>query len=165
MIFVTVGTHEQPFDRLLSCIDHLVETGVITEEVVIQSGFSNYEPKHCRWSKLLPHKEVKELVEQARVIITHGGPASFMMPLLMGKIPVVVPRMASYNEHVNDHQVSFSRAVAERKGNIILVEDLDKLGDVLANYDEIVSGMPLDNKSHNARFNEKLKNLVDEMFS
>lgn len=165
MIFVTVGTHEQPFDRLLSCIDHLVETGVITEEVVIQSGFSNYEPKHCRWSKLLPHKEVKELVEQARVIITHGGPASFMMPLLMGKIPVVVPRMASYNEHVNDHQVSFSRAVAERKGNIILVEDLDKLGDVLANYDEIVSGMPLDNKSHNARFNEKFKNLVDEMFS
>lgn len=165
MIFVTVGTHEQPFDRLLSCVDHLVETGAITEEVVIQSGFSNYEPKHCRWSKLLPHKEVKELVEQARVIITHGGPASFMMPLLMGKIPVVVPRMASYNEHVNDHQVSFSRAVAQRKGNIILVEDLDQLANVIANYDEIVSGMPLDNKSHNARFNEKLKNLVDEMFS
>ena len=165
MIFVTVGTHEQPFDRLISHIDHLVETGKITEEVVIQSGFSTYEPQHCRWSKLLPHKEVRELVENARVIITHGGPASFMMPLQMGKIPVVVPRKADYGEHVNNHQVSFCEAVAQRKGNIILVEDVEQLEEVIANYDQIVSGMDLDNKSHNASFNEKLKKMVDEMFA
>lgn len=165
MIFVTVGTHEQPFDRLISHIDHLVETGKITEEVVIQSGFSTYEPQHCRWSKLLPHKEVRELVENARVIITHGGPASFMMPLQMGKIPVVVPRKADYGEHVNDHQVSFCEAVAQRKGNIILVEDVEQLEEVIANYDQIVSGMDVDNKSHNASFNEKLKKMVDEMFA
>ena len=165
MIFVTVGTHEQPFDRLISHIDHLVETGKITEEVVIQSGFSTYEPQHCQWSKLLPHKEVRELVENARVIITHGGPASFMMPLQMGKIPVVVPRKADYGEHVNNHQVSFCEAVAQRKGNIILVEDVEQLEEVIANYDQIVSGMDVDNKSHNASFNEKLKKMVDEMFA
>lgn len=165
MIFVTVGTHEQPFDRLISHIDHLVETGKITEEVVIQSGFSTYEPQHCRWSKLLPHKEVRELVENARVIITHGGPASFMMPLQMGKIPVVVPRKADYGEHVNNHQVSFCEAVAQRKGNIILVEDVEQMEEVIANYDQIVSGMDVDNKSHNASFNEKLKKMVDEMFA
>ena len=28
MIFVTVGTHEQPFNRLIQEVDHLVETGV-----------------------------------------------------------------------------------------------------------------------------------------
>ena len=25
MIFVTVGTHEQPFDRLLKCIDKMID--------------------------------------------------------------------------------------------------------------------------------------------
>lgn len=164
MIFVTVGTHEQPFDRLIAHIDHLVETGVITEEVVIQSGFSTYEPKHCRWSKLLPHKEVRELVENARIVITHGGPASFMMPLQMGKLPVVVPRQAHYGEHVNDHQLAFAREVAQRKGNILLVEEVDGLADVITRYEQIIADMSLNNNSNTEAFNEKLTKLVDEMF-
>ena len=32
MIFVTVGTHEQPFNRLIEEIDRLKQEGVITEE-------------------------------------------------------------------------------------------------------------------------------------
>ena len=165
MIFVTVGTHEQPFDRLVEHIDHLVETGTISEEVVIQSGFSNYEPKHCRWSKLMPHKEVRELVENARIVITHGGPASFMMPLQMGKIPIVVPRKADYGEHVNNHQVSFCQAVEQRQGNIVLVEDVEQLEKVISDYDQIISGILVNNKSNNASFNEELKKMVDEMFA
>ena len=47
MIFVTVGTHEQPFDRLLKCIDEMVEERKIKEEVIIQKGYSDYEPIHC----------------------------------------------------------------------------------------------------------------------
>ena len=38
MIFVTVGTHEQPFDRLICRVDELVESGAIREEVYIQTG-------------------------------------------------------------------------------------------------------------------------------
>ena len=54
MIFVTVGTHEQPFDRLLTEIDRLKENGTIQEPVMIQSGFSTYEPKYCEWEKTDP---------------------------------------------------------------------------------------------------------------
>ena len=43
MIFVTVGTHEQPFDRLLKCIDKMIEDGVIKESVIVQKGYTNYE--------------------------------------------------------------------------------------------------------------------------
>ena len=46
MIFVTVGTHEQPFNRLIECVDQLKGSGKIEEDVVIQTGFSTYEPKH-----------------------------------------------------------------------------------------------------------------------
>ena len=58
MIFVTVGTHEQQFDRLVRCVDRLKAEGKITEEVMIQTGFSSYEPKACKWSKLCSYQEI-----------------------------------------------------------------------------------------------------------
>lgn len=32
MIFVTVGTHEQPFNRLVKIVDELKRDGIIREE-------------------------------------------------------------------------------------------------------------------------------------
>lgn len=131
MIFVTVGTHEQQFNRLVSCIDELKRDGVIQEDVFIQTGFSTYEPQYCRWSKLIPYEEMVKNVEQARIVITHGGPASFIMPLQMGKVPIVVPRQLQYGEHVNDHQVEFTKALEDRYGNIIVVEHTELLEEAI----------------------------------
>ena len=164
MIFVTVGTHEQPFNRLVEYIDGLKKDGTITEEVIIQTGYSTYEPKYCKWQELFPYQEMIKLVDEARIIITHGGPSSFIMPLQIGKTPIVVPRRHEFNEHVNDHQVSFSKAVAERMGTIIVVEDMDRLGETITHYDEIISGMESGLKSNNELFNEELEKIVNEMF-
>lgn len=164
MIFVTVGTHEQPFNRLVECIDKLKRDGVIREEIIIQTGYSIYEPKCCNWQKLFPYQEMLKLVDEARIVITHGGPSSFIMPLQIGKTPIVVPRRREFNEHVNDHQVSFSKAVAERMGTIIVVEDMDKLGATITGYDEIIGGMESGLKSNNVLFNEELEKIVNEMF-
>ena len=35
MIFVTVGTHEQQFNRLIEYVDCLKRDGIITEEVIM----------------------------------------------------------------------------------------------------------------------------------
>jgi len=165
MIFVTVGTHEQPFNRLVEYIDQLKENGTISEEVIIQTGFSTYEPKHCRWQKLYPYQEMTRLVQEARIVITHGGPSSFIMPLQIGKIPVVVPRQKQYDEHVNDHQLAFAKALAERQGNLLVVEEIRDLENILINYSRIVASLPSDMKSNNAKFNEALRGIVEELFS
>ena len=138
---VTVGTHEQPFNRLIQKVDELKKDGVITEDVIVQTGFSTYEPQYCQWSKLIPYQQMIKNVADARIVITHGGPASFIMPLQIGKTPIVVPRQHQFNEHVNDHQVEFARNVAKRMGTIIEVEDIETLGDVITNYDQIVAGI------------------------
>lgn len=164
MIFVTVGTHEQPFNRLVKCIDDLKKDGTITEDVIIQTGYSTYEPKYCKWQKLFPYQEMIKLVAEARIVITHGGPSSFIMPLQIGKTPIVVPRRHEFNEHVNDHQVSFAKSVADRMGTIIVVDDMDKLGDTIINYEKIVAGMKNVLKTNNSRFNEELSKIVNEMF-
>lgn len=164
MIFVTVGTHEQPFNRLVKCVDDLKKDGTITEEVIIQTGYSTYEPRYCKWKKLFPYQEMLKLVEKARIVITHGGPSSFIMPLQIGRTPIVVPRRHEFNEHVNNHQVSFANAVAERMGTIIVVDDIDKLGETIRNYSVIIDGMKNSLKSNNEKFNDNLEKIVNEMF-
>lgn len=164
MIFVTVGTHEQAFNRLVEHMDKLKEKGIIKEDVVIQTGFSTYEPKFCEWSKLYPYKEMIRKVDEARIVITHGGPSSFIMPLQVGKVPIVVPRKKKYDEHVNDHQADFANAVAERQGNLIVVEDVEELEKVILNYDDMIRSMPVEMKSNNAKFCSKFEKIVNEMF-
>ena len=164
MIFVTVGTHEQGFERLIKKVDDLVRDGKIKEDVVIQIGFTQYKPKYCKWQKLFPYSEMKEMMQKARIVITHGGPASFIMALQEGKTPIVVPRMAKYNEHVNDHQVDFSLAVNERYKNLIVVEDVENLGSIISDYDNLVKNMSSGTLSNNAVFNKKFKKIVDELF-
>ena len=65
MIFVTVGTHEQPFNRLIQKIDELKKDGTIQDDVIIQTGFSTYEPKYCKWSKLIPYQQMVKNVADA----------------------------------------------------------------------------------------------------
>lgn len=164
MIFVTVGTHEQPFDRLICKVDELKKDGIITEDVIIQTGYSTYEPVYCQWSKLIPYEQMVRNVEDARIVITHGGPASFIMPLQIGKTPIVVPRQKKYGEHVNDHQIEFTRQVKERMGSIILVEDVNELGEIVDSYEMCVSRMKKEVSHDNARFNQKFEKLVDGLF-
>ena len=164
MIFVTVVTHEQPFNRLVQKMDELKKNGTIQEDVIIQTGFSTYEPQYCQWSKLIPYQQMIKNVEEARIVITHGGPASFIMPLQIGKTPIVVPRQHKFGEHVNNHQVEFARNVEKRMGTIIDVEDVETLGDIITNYYQIVAGMGHGMSSNNAKFNEELEKLVDKLF-
>lgn len=163
MIFVTVGTHEQPFNRLIQYVDELKRDGVIEDEVIMQTGFSTYEPKYCTWSKLLPYKEMVQNVADARIVITHGGPASFIMPLQIGKTPIVVPRQFKFDEHVNNHQVEFTKAVAERMGTIIPIIDIEQLRDTILNFEKIVESMPSGMKSNNTEFNCRLESIVNKI--
>ena len=163
MIFVTVGTHEQPFNRLIRYIDKMKEKGLIREEVIIQTGYSTYEPRYCRFSKLFPYSEMCRFVKEARIVITHGGPSSFIMPLQEGKIPIVVPRQKRYGEHVNNHQLEFCRAIEERSGNIIVVEEVRELKRAILRCDKIVAEMPSSIKSHNDIFNEEFEKVINEL--
>ncbi len=163
MIFVTVGTHEQPFNRLIKKIDELKRDNIIKEEVIMQTGFSTYEPKYCQWSKLLPYHQMVRNVEDARIVITHGGPASFIMPLQIGKTPIVVPRKKEFDEHINDHQVEFANNVKQRMGTSIVVDDIEELGNVITNYDEMIAKMQHGISSNNEKFNKRLGKIVDDL--
>lgn len=162
MVFVTVGTHEQQFDRLVRAVDGLVADGALTEPVFVQTGYCDYEPEHCEWSRFVPATEMTERMKAADVVITHGGPSSFIEAMAAGKVPVVVPRRFEFGEHVNDHQESFVREVAERKGGIVPVYDV---ADLAAAIDEArrLSSAGAGFASHNAEFCETLRRKMERL--
>ncbi|MFR0544739.1 glycosyltransferase [Limosilactobacillus reuteri] len=164
MIFVTVGTHEQPFNRLLKEVDTLVENSIIKEKVIMQVGYSDYIPQNCEWYKFLSLQEMDKNIKKARIIITHGGPASFIAPLQINKIPIVVPRQEKYGEHINNHQVDFVQLIDDRLHNIIPVYDVQDLKNIILNYDTISKSDSNMIKSNNKRFNEEFSKIVVNLF-
>ncbi|MFR0609151.1 glycosyltransferase [Limosilactobacillus mucosae] len=163
MIFVTVGTHEQPFNRLIKEVDRLVADGKIKEKVVIQTGFSTYIPEHCEWHKMMSFNEMQTAYQTARIIITHGGPSSFLEALQYGKVPIVVPRQVEFNEHINNHQVDFVNLIAERMNNIIPVYQIDDLAVKIFNYDNFVKIKNSSKTSNNKKFNADLEKIVERL--
>ena len=161
MIFVTVGTHEQQFNRLIKKIDQLKKDGKIKDEVFIQTGFSDYIPENCSWEKFLSYEEMIQKIKDAKIVITHGGPSSFIIPLQYGKTPIVIPRMRKYGEHVNEHQVDFcKRYNSVFPGRIILEEELNKLyNDIITNLDKryVKNVEKIDN---NIVFSRKFSDLI-----
>ena len=159
MIFVTVGTHEQPFNRLVKKVDDLVAHGNIKEKVIIQTGFSTYNANHCEAHKMMSFDEMQQALKDARIVITHGGPSSFIEALQFGKVPIVVPREEKYHEHVNNHQVDFTQLIAKRMNNLIPVYDISKLPEVIENYDQIVETKTTGESSNNKRFTDELDKI------
>lgn len=161
MIFVTVGTHEQPFNRLIEEVDRLKKEGIITDEVFIQTGFSTYEPQYCDWKNIISYPEMEDYMNRADIIITHGGPATFMGAIAKGKKPIVVPRLEKFGEHVNDHQIEFAIAVQNRLSMIFTVTDISELEALLKlDSDKFV----VDNsKSYNSQFVDAFAGEVEEL--
>lgn len=109
MILVTIGTHHQPFDRLIEAAAALQRAG---HEVVAQTGTSSVPVAGGRaW---IPPSELAALADRAAVIVCHAGPGSLALAWERGRTPVVVPRRAAFAEHVDDHQVQFCAHLSER---------------------------------------------------
>lgn len=45
-----------------------------------------------------------------------------------------------------------------------MVEDIEKLGDVINQYDELIKSMSVAQESNNANFNSELEKMVEGMF-
>ena len=123
MIFVTVGTTKFPFDRLLESVDKAMIDVDSQEKLVIQKGISKYKFKYKNTEvfKELAFNRMIDIVKKARVIITHGGPATVFLSLKYGKNkPLVIPRLKKFDEHVDNHQLFFANFLRRKKfGEVI----------------------------------------------
>ena len=105
MIFVTVGTQDKEFKRLLEEVENLIDKGVIREEVVAQVGSTNFTSKKMKVLKFIDNKKVLKYIKDSNYVICHGGVGTILDSLNMGKKVIACARLKEYKEHVNNHQL------------------------------------------------------------
>lgn len=130
MIFVAVGTQKFPFNRLLSQLDILIETGKLQEPVFAQIGHSGYTPKHYEAVPFLDKDAFDEQIAACDLLVTHSGVGSIMAAMKCKKPVVVVPRLAEYGEHVDDHQLEIALAF-QQKNFVAVCTQINSLSDVI----------------------------------
>lgn len=150
MIFITLGTQDKHFDRLLKAV-YKLETD---EKIVAQIGsteFKSSKPEDkFEIHKFLSNEEFEKYMDEARVVITHAGVGTIIYGLKKHKKMIVAARLKKYGEHVNDHQLQILQTFAS-EGYIIPLENFDDLPKLLE-----MEFTPKEWKSNNNTFNRKL---------
>jgi UDP-N-acetylglucosamine transferase subunit ALG13 len=160
---VITGTDHHPFDRLISWTNEwLVQHPEQADRFFVQWGSTSARPA-CPGARLLGVGELADLLDQASVIVCHGGPNTIAEAWARGQIPIVVPRLARLGEHVDDHQAEFCERFAE-PGRIALARTLPEFARLLgeaeaepARFRTAISGSPADQVvAHLGRLIEEL---------
>lgn len=133
-IVVTVGTDHHPFDRLIAWTnDWLAQHPDRVHRVFVQAGPASVVPA-CPYTRFLETVKLDALLDEADVVVCHGGPGSIADAWARGHIPIAVPRLRRFGEVVDDHQVDFCRKLAEF-GRIRMAEESAGLAGLLDDAD------------------------------
>lgn len=127
MIFVILGTQKFQLNRLLKVLDEYVRDGKIQEGVFAQIGYSTYLPKHFEYRRFLDKADYDYKIQQANLVISHAGVGSILNVNKAGKPCIVFPRLAKYNEHVDDHQCEVAEEFSQKKYVLVCHEKDDLL--------------------------------------
>ncbi len=81
MIFIVLGSQKFQFNRLLKYVDELVSENKMPEEIIAQSGYSDYIPKNYKATSFFSQDEFRRNIDKADIIITHAGTGAIITAL------------------------------------------------------------------------------------
>ena len=113
MIFVTLGTQDKPFNRLLEAVQKQIDNKKIKGKVIVQAGCTKFNSKKMKIFDLISIDELDKLTNEADIKITHGGVGSIISGIKKNKKVIVCPRLKKYKEHINDHQIEVCSKLQE----------------------------------------------------
>jgi UDP-N-acetylglucosamine transferase subunit ALG13 len=122
LLLVTVGTDHHPFDRLVRWVDAWLGGGSRQLRCLMQTGTSAPPTGPAAWQAYLEFDALQAAMAEAAAVVCHGGPGTILGARHLGAVPIVVPRKHRLGEHVDDHQVAFSRRLAAEAGEVHLAE-------------------------------------------
>ncbi len=159
MILVLLGTQDKPFERILKAVARQIDKGNIKEKVIVQTGCTSFEHKKMKTFDFVQKEELHELMDKAKLIITHGGVGTITECINKGKKVIVVPRLKKYGEHTNDHQLQITKEFA-MKNYILPLYDTKNLSKVL---EKVKTFKPIKYESNSEHFKNNVKDYIDNI--
>lgn len=158
MIFVTVGTQDKSFERLIKGIEQAVIEKKITDKVIVQAGNTKYESDVIEVLNYIPFEKFTDFMNKADIIITHGGVGSILNAIKLGKKVIAVPRLKEYNEHINDHQLQVIKKMTEQ-GYVLSTQNVEEIPNKIK---EIQNFKTKEYTSNTENFIKSFKKILDE---
>ena len=180
MIFVSLGTQDKPFNRIIDYVISLKENlkELQGEKIIIQLGQTKLLKSDNKRIKnleniiiydMLKPKKMKDIIKDSDIIITHAGVGTIMECLEMGKEIIVVPRKVENLEHVNNHQEEIAFEM-EKKGFLTKVDTYEELENkiimLLKDKDTNEDNKNMNKKkyiSNNEKFNDNLIKYLESI--
>jgi UDP-N-acetylglucosamine transferase subunit ALG13 len=126
-IFVTVGTHEQGFPRLLSAVSEIIANDISGAKWRVQTGpASATYPDSVDAQRACTHDEMLAHLRWADVMISQASPGNVFTALATTTQPLVIARRHDLSEHVDDHQTIFARYLSD-SGLAMVADDTSSL--------------------------------------
>jgi len=122
--FVSIGNGKQYFSRLLNAVEQNISH--LPHPVLIQCGHTPFVSQQGTVVDFVNMDDFLLHVAQAEVLILHAGAGSVLNAIKAGKRPIVMPRIAKWDEVVNDHQIPLAKMLHE-EGKVWMVENADQL--------------------------------------
>ena len=183
MIFVSLGTQDKLFNRIIDYILKLKEEIKELEdiEIVFQIGQTklseeeknkieklnektkNKEEKNITVFNMLKPEDMKKYIINASIVITHAGVGTIMECIEHNKDIVVLPRKEENGEHVNNHQEEIAFEM-EKNGLLYKVDTYEKMKQIVI---ELIKNS--NNKkekkyiSNNEKFNDMLIDYLESI--
>lgn len=125
LILVTMGTNDYPFSRLYQYIknDPLYRDHRCDWFVQCGSCEVAEPPASGVVEKLIPRKDMEDLVKRSALVISHCGIGSLNLMLQYRKRVIFVPRVAQHNEFSDDHQLQIAREIKNRRMSVVYPDD------------------------------------------
>ncbi|WP_140492646.1 glycosyltransferase [Bifidobacterium sp. UTBIF-78] len=135
-VFMIVGgVVEFDFSRPLRILDELVAEGVLDGgELVAQRGHAKYVPTRYHSFDFVDGVTFERTIDEADLIISHGGVSSLISALRKGKKVIAFPRLARYREHLDDHQTEITSMFADQ-GYMLYATDKESLKQAIERAD------------------------------
>lgn len=158
MIFVTLGTQDKPFNRLLEAVQKQIDKGNIKTRVVVQAGCTKFKSDDMEIFDLIPMDDFEKLMNECDLLITHGGVGSIISGLNKDKKVIAAARLYEYGEHVNDHQKQIIENFS-KSGYIIALDDFEKLDEAIKKSKKF---KPNKYKSNTENMIKLIEKIIDE---
>lgn len=127
-VFATFGTDHHRFDRLSRWLASWLAAHPDVR-CLVQEGYSG-PTAGAESIGIVSRAELLSHMGAADIVLGQGGPGTVLDAAIVGRLPVVVPRLARYGEVVDDHQVAFCRRMAA-DGRALLAESEKQLHQLL----------------------------------
>jgi UDP-N-acetylglucosamine transferase subunit ALG13 len=128
LIFVSVGTPNRPFNRLIEGVDVIADK--LHEKIIAQIGYATYVPKRYEYFRFCSHENMLHYIRSASIVVCQAGFGIIGNCIRLNKPIILVPREFKYGEAI-DKQYELAEYLASRHDSIVCLRDTTFLYDTI----------------------------------